>query len=49
MADVNFYSRMLWSLSNNMYNATAIGESAENIQQYYKSNLSILVNNLQNN
>ena len=49
MADVNMYSIMLWSLSNKMYSAEIIGENAENVQAYFKANLSVLVNNLQNN
>ena len=32
-----------------MYSAEIIGENAENVQAYFKANLSVLVNNLQNN
>ena len=45
MADINYYCRMLWLLSNNLYNPPA-DSTSENEQNYFKSNLTSLVSYL---
>ena len=46
MADVNFYCRMLWAMSNGYFVPSVMGDSEAIDEFYFKGNLSNLVNNL---